>query len=126
MTDEEFAAEYIRLEDGREDDTPEPWPVEEMRTIVARDPGRAWRLITAIVRQAPRALVVRVGVRELEEFLTSYAREYLPLIEREAADNDAFVLALANVWITHGTLPPDVERRLVASSRGMLTVLKDS
>ena len=121
--DAELIEQYIVLEQSRDSDAADSWPVEALRRIVPEEPGRAWLIIKALVRDSPDDLLPRIGVRELEEFVALHGVKFISEIEAQARIDDGFRVALGNVWISKGAFPLEIEARLVAASNGTLTVL---
>ena len=126
--DAELIEQYVALERSRDhgSDAPESWPVEALREIVPREPDRAWRILKALIRSSPDELLPRIGVRELEEFVTLHGGKFISEIEAQAREDARFRYALGEVWISKGQFPPEIEKRLVTASNGVMTVLKDS
>lgn len=121
--DEAIIAGYLRdSETASDPDEDEPWPMDAVRMLVYFDPARAWTVLCRLIEAAPEDVVVRIGAGPLEEFLNRYGDRYVAEVEA-ASGNDNFVLALANVWLSRGELPPEVELRLHQASRGTITFL---
>jgi len=123
--DAELVEQYIALEQSRSSDTEESWPVEALRAIVPREPGRAWRILKSLIGQASEELLPKIGVRELEEFIACHGPRFISEIEAQAQVDQHFRLALSNVWISKGDFTDDIEQRLVTASNGTMTVLRN-
>ena len=114
--------EYQRLSRGSR---------EERRALEAGHPARVyanWNEVTArIIRGGLPALdivvgliraaeddeaVMVVGAGPLEDLLNKHGNALVDDVEREAARNPRFRLALTGAWLAHGMLDPDVEMRL--------------
>ncbi|HEX8715513.1 MAG TPA: hypothetical protein VF722_00950 [Gemmatimonadaceae bacterium] len=122
--DAELIEQYIALEQSRDCDAEESWPVDALRRIVPDEPDRAWRILTSLISRSPEALLPRIGVRELEEFVALHALDFISQIESHARADRRFRLALGNVWISHGAFPSEIEQRLIAASNGTMTLLR--
>lgn len=125
-SDDRIVDAYLRRErwpDSTADD--EPWAIDAFRTMIVRDPPRAWRLIRRLIEVAPKEMLGSIGTGELEEFVSRHAADYIKEIEQAAKESDGFVDSLANVWITRGAFEPAIEQRLVTASRGTIDVLDE-
>ena len=94
--DAELIEQYIALEQSRDCDAEESWPVDALRRIVPDEPDRAWRILTSLISRSPEALLPRIGVRELEEFVALHALDFISQIESHARADRRFRLALGN------------------------------
>lgn len=101
----------------------EAWPIDAFHILLSSDPERAWRLIRKLIDRAPDSLVAMIGAWQLEDFVSCHGPKFIVDIEREAATNSRFLEALANIWITRGAFPPEIEARLVNASQGTIGVL---
>jgi hypothetical protein len=123
--DEVILESYLSCDHTEIQDVEEPWAIDAFRILIAQDPARAWKLICELLARAPERLIPTIGVSLLESFVSRHGFQYIDQIEDEAKKNDRFVIALANVWITRGAFPPDIEARMVMASRGSITLLDD-
>jgi len=96
------------------------WAVQRMSEIVAREQSAeaAWAVVSALIARAPDDLLGAVAAGPLEDLVSYFAPELIDRIETAARRDPRTRSALARIWITHGTLPRDVERRIVAASNG--------
>ena len=120
--DEEILNGYLQASLG-DTDQEALWPVDAFRILIPRDPNRAWRLICELIDRAPESLLPTIGVSQLEDFISRHGLQFIDVIEQEATKSHRFVEALANIWITRGVFPSDVEARLVRASREAIEVL---
>ena len=87
-------------------------------------PMRAWDLLLELLRALPEDTVHYVGSGLLEDLIHSHAADLIDLIETEAATSERFRSALVEVNLKAGTLPPDLEERLVRAAGPEFTLLK--
>jgi hypothetical protein len=119
--DEEIVSAYLQTSIAQPEE--ESWAIAAFRVLIPNDPERAWRLICMLIDRGPESLLPLIGAWQLEEFVSRHGPEFIADIEREAARSNRFVGALANIWITRGSLPREIETRLVNASRGTIGVL---
>lgn len=79
-----------------------------------------WQLIQALIAQATEDDLEFIGASPLERFVKRHGVEAIAEIERAAAREPKFRIALGHVWIEENYHPATIIARLVAASGGKM------
>ncbi|HET7460052.1 MAG TPA: hypothetical protein VFJ82_02345 [Longimicrobium sp.] len=86
------------------------------------EPERAWPVLLRLISELDDETRGHAGAGPLQSFVWANAAAFIGRIEARARADDAFRRCLAEVELTDGQLPPDVQQRLVAASGGRIHV----
>ena len=98
MDSEQIATKYLRyFETKQETDF---WAIDEVDTLVLRDPERGWEITRTLVNRAlTEEALAYVAAGPLEDLLNHHGAAVMVQIEQECLTNDHLRLALSGVWI---------------------------
>jgi hypothetical protein len=100
----------------------EAW--ELVRGLVEGDDAQAgWELVRRLVELAADERLETIGAGPLEDLVSRHGAALVERITALAREDDRFRRALSAVWLAHGELSPEVERRIVTA--GGVRVLED-
>lgn len=80
----------------------------------------AWEIVVELVRAAPAGLLGAIGAGPLEDLVNRFGADLIDWIEGEARRDRRFQQALGAIWLRIGTLPLDIQARVVAASGGLI------
>jgi hypothetical protein len=127
---EEFEAERVALvrtwvRYQQSGDRADFWAADRvtMLTSATGAPAEAWQLVLDLFGAAPDDVLGAFAAGPLENVVSCHAHQVIDDVERLARRDPRFRGALGRIWLTAGSLAPDLERRVVAASGGAVRPL---
>ena len=113
-------ATWIRHAQERRKEDFWAWDWVKARVLWDGSAEEAWTITTELVRAAPDELLGFIGAGPVEDLVNRFGGELIDWIEGEARRDPRFQDALGAIWLQIGTLPPEIEARIVAASGGRI------
>ena len=118
LSPDEWAEVWLRHNRDRRDE--DFWAFDELVTTLWEDPERVWLVVLSLVKLASPDQLGAVAAGPLEHLIDDHAPAFIDRIEDRAAADSRFRDALAAIWLNSRYLSPEIVRRLVAASGGVI------